>query len=451
VAPETVKALRELKATGRKLILVTGRDLADLKGAFPELELFDRVVAENGALIHNPADAGEKTLGHPPPPEFIQALRNRNVTPLHLGRIIVATREPHEETVLEAIREFGLEHQVIFNKGAVMILPSGVNKATGLSEALAQLKLSPANTVAVGDAENDNAMLELCECAAAVSNALPRLKERADLVTAGEAGEGVSELAGRLIAADLQELAPKLSRHWITIGHRADGSSVRLDPYARAVLLAGASVAGKSIFASAFLEALTGGGYQFFVLDPEGDYGGFGEAVVLGDAHVPPSANELVRVLETPGHSVVASTLAIPFPDRPAFFHSLLPHLIDLRRSGGRPHWIVIDEAHHLMPNAPTAALRPEFQPDTHGIFLITVEPEHVNLDLLRLVDWVFAIDEAPEAVLERFAEALGEDWPASPGPHNLERGEALVWRRDGSEPPFRMRIIPRPPLSPFA
>ena len=48
------------------------------------------------------------------------------------GRCIVATWEPHERHVLETIRDLGLELQVIFNKGAVMVLPSGINKATGL-------------------------------------------------------------------------------------------------------------------------------------------------------------------------------------------------------------------------------------------------------------------------------------------------------------------------------
>ena len=60
------------------------------------------------------------------------------------GRVIVATWEPYETMVLETIRDLGLELQVIFNKGAVMVLPAGVNKATGLACALEQLGLSAA-------------------------------------------------------------------------------------------------------------------------------------------------------------------------------------------------------------------------------------------------------------------------------------------------------------------
>jgi HAD superfamily hydrolase (TIGR01484 family) len=97
------------------------------------------------------------------------------VAPLSVGRAIVATWRPHENAVLETIRDQGLELQVIFNKDAVMVLPSGVNKATGLAVALHDHGFSPHEAVGIGDAENDHAFLTLCECAVAVDNALPPL------------------------------------------------------------------------------------------------------------------------------------------------------------------------------------------------------------------------------------------------------------------------------------
>ncbi len=153
VNEKTLAAIERLRASGRKLILVTGRQLDDLQQVFERLDLFDYVVAENGALLYSPATRQEKLLGSQPPQEFIQALRDRHVDPLSVGRVIVATWHPHETTVLETIRDLGLELQVIFNKGAVMVLPSGINKAAGLLAALAELKLSPHNVVGVGDAE----------------------------------------------------------------------------------------------------------------------------------------------------------------------------------------------------------------------------------------------------------------------------------------------------------
>src|SRR2546421_10080640 len=189
VSPQTIDALERVGASGRKLILITGRLLEDLQMAFPRLDLFTYVVAENGALLYNPADSTEKLLGEAPPRQFIQALQERGVTPLVTGRVIVASLHPHEKTIVDVIAKLGLELQVIFNKGAVMVLPSGMNKATGLAAALQALQISPHNVVAIGDAENDHAFLSAAECGVAVSNALPALQERADLVTKGGRGD----------------------------------------------------------------------------------------------------------------------------------------------------------------------------------------------------------------------------------------------------------------------
>src|ERR1700730_7051362 len=171
IDPETVKALERCLESGRKLVLVTGRELPELLDICPAISLFEWVVAENGALLYRPATREERPLGSLPPPEFVQALRDRGVAPCSTGRVIVATWEPHEETVLATIRDFGLELQVIFNKGAVMILPSGINKATGLAEALKEMRISSHNVVAAGDAENDHALLASCEVGVAVANA----------------------------------------------------------------------------------------------------------------------------------------------------------------------------------------------------------------------------------------------------------------------------------------
>jgi len=213
VNDETVAALARLRASGRKTMLVTGRELNDLLRVFPQADLFDCIVAENGPLLYWPATGKEQVLGERPPDEFIKALRdrlrhcplgNRNVEPLVVGRVIVATWHPHEIAVVEVIRDLGLDLQVIFNKDAVMVLPSGIDKATGLSAALSELNISPENVVGVGDAENDRALLDICGYGVAVANALPMLKERADFVTTGSRGAGVTELIDKLIASDLR-------------------------------------------------------------------------------------------------------------------------------------------------------------------------------------------------------------------------------------------------------
>jgi HAD superfamily hydrolase (TIGR01484 family) len=194
----TLAALRRLRETGRRLILVTGRELPDLFTVFPHIDLFDRIVAENGALLYDPTTRTERVIAPSPPQAFVDRLRQKGV-PLSVGKSIVATVEPHEHAVLAAIRDLGLEWHVIFNKGSVMALPSGITKATGLAPALDELNVTADATVGVGDAENDHAFLRLCGLSAAVANALPAVKDTADVVTAGARGAGVTELIERLL------------------------------------------------------------------------------------------------------------------------------------------------------------------------------------------------------------------------------------------------------------
>ena len=191
VPAEVVRALERVAASGRKLILVTGREVGQLIEIFPELGVFDLVVAENGAVLYEPESKRETSLGEPPPEAFVERLRARGVEELSVGRSIVATWAPYEATVLEVIRELALEWHIIFNKGAVMALPSSVTKASGLGAALERLSLSPHNVVGIGDAENDQAFLRMCACGVAVANALPSVRAMVDLVTPSDHGAGV--------------------------------------------------------------------------------------------------------------------------------------------------------------------------------------------------------------------------------------------------------------------
>jgi hydroxymethylpyrimidine pyrophosphatase-like HAD family hydrolase len=206
----TLEALERLRASGRKLVLVTGRQVADLLHVFPRAELFDRVVAENGAVIYSPPDRGERSLAQPPPSRFVAALRKRGVIPLSVGRVIVATEDTNERIVRNTIHQLGLELQVISNKGAIMVLPPGVDKATGLEAALPGLNVSRDETVGVGDAENDHSFLRWCGCSVAVANALLIVKQHADLITRGDHGAGVIELVDRLLTDDLADVGRRL-------------------------------------------------------------------------------------------------------------------------------------------------------------------------------------------------------------------------------------------------
>jgi hypothetical protein len=193
-------ALQRLKASGRKLMMVTGRELPDLQRAFAHLALFDAVVAENGALLWDPATDALRQLAPAPPPAFVEALRVAGVQPLALGRSIVATADEYAPLVEDAIRTLGLDWRTILNKDSVMALPAGVDKASGFAAALAALGLAASEALGVGDAENDHAFLARCGVSAAVANALPELKAAVDIVAPAAEGDGVAWLIDQLLA-----------------------------------------------------------------------------------------------------------------------------------------------------------------------------------------------------------------------------------------------------------
>ncbi|HEU4345567.1 MAG TPA: HAD hydrolase family protein [Candidatus Binatia bacterium] len=436
---DSVAALEKLLASGRKLILVTGREFADLLSTCPVIDLFSYVVAENGAIIYSPSTKEETLLADAPPERFFASLRKRSI-PFSRGRLIVSTGRSYDTALLQSISDLGLEYQLIYNKGSVMLLPSGVNKATGLSAALGQLKLSPHNVVGIGDAENDYAFLSLCESSVAVSNALPSIRERADFVTAAENGAGVVELIEELLDSDLRGRDPRLTRRHILLGTH-DGHEVRLPPYSRNILLAGESGGGKSTLATGFLERVAEAAYQFCVVDPEGDYESFESAIALGNNQKVPQLEEILKVLADPDDNVVVNLISLDLADRPAFLLSLLSRLQEMRAQTGRPHWIVIDEAHHVLPSSwdPAVHVLPRMMAQT---ILITVEPQKVMPTALQTVNTVVIVGAEPRERLKNFCQAIGQPAPSG-GPAKLDQGEALFWSRDKAMEPVAIKIAP--------
>jgi hypothetical protein len=255
----------------------------------PELNSFDYVVAENGAVVYAPATKEVTLLGEPPQAEFIERLRSLGVNPIEVGQVVIATWLPNQGAVLQAIQDTGLELLIVFNRSAVMVLPTGVNKATGLGYALQKLGLSFHEAVGIGDAENDHSFLARCECSVAVANAAPSILQLADFVTQRAAGQGVAELVDKLIADDLVSMQGKVARNLISLGLRAGGRVVAIPPYGTSILIAGPSGSGKSTVTAGIVERLIEQTYQVCIIDPEGDYGTLQGVITLGDPHHPAS------------------------------------------------------------------------------------------------------------------------------------------------------------------
>ncbi len=440
MADAAVTSIGRLRMSGRRAVLVTGRRLEDLLAILPHVHLFDYVVAENGAVVYEPHTRRETLLANPLPLEFIQRLQALGI-PLEVGRVVVATWMPHHNAVLQAIQETGLELHVIFNRAAVLVLPTGVNKATGMEYALRKLGLSPHEAVGIGDAENDHSFLNRCECAVAVANAAPSIRKLAAFVTKRVAGQGVAELIDELIADDLSRTYGRLEKNLITIGTRSDGTAVTVAPYGLNILIAGPSGSGKSTVTAGVIERLMERTYQLCIVDPEGDYGTLPEVFTLGNQRHAVTVTEVLAFLEDTKVNINVNLLGIPLADRPLFFAQLLPNLQAMRTRTGRPHWIVLDEAHHMIP-AEWSHLDKLLPHKLGETVLVTVHPNHLAPMTLSLVDVVIAVGRSPRDTLKQVGDALGRplEWPEG---LSHQRGKVVVWFPHRGEPPFSMNAAP--------
>jgi hydroxymethylpyrimidine pyrophosphatase-like HAD family hydrolase len=203
VASATIAALESLQESGSRILLVTGRELPQLLEIFDRTDLFDWIVAENGALLYHPGTRAKRLLSEPVPQVLVDELERRGV-PISTGDAIVATWRSQEGVVREAIGELGLDVRISLNKNAVMVLPRGVDKASGMDAALKKLKLRWENVVGIGDAENDLAFLRKCRCSVAVANALEPVKAETDFTTEAARGEGVVELIAEMLRGGIK-------------------------------------------------------------------------------------------------------------------------------------------------------------------------------------------------------------------------------------------------------
>ncbi|MBV8151483.1 MAG: HAD hydrolase family protein, partial [Candidatus Eremiobacteraeota bacterium] len=289
-------------------------------------------------------------------------------------------------------------------------------------------KLSFHNVAAIGDAENDIVFLERCEAAFAVANALESVKQRCDATTEGDHGRGVRELIDRLIADDLRSVAAIDRRHQIPLGRDAAEAVVSVPAGCRGVLLAGTSGGGKTRFVSGFIERVAAAGYQYCVIDPEGDYGQIDGSILLGDEKAPPSDEAIARAILEDDNPILC-LLAVPPEDRPAHARALLSTLAELRVTHGRPHWLVIDEAHHLLPVHSVVESAPE---DTGSTLFITTRPELVAQESLSSLDVVLAVGDDPRATIESARKIISsKDPPAEVSRDHVPSGRMIVWRRD--------------------
>ena len=354
VPPHIYTALEQLYASGYVLFLVTGRLTESVSlGALGDL--FTGIVWENGAVLYDTANHETQLPFGQLDRRLVEALTAADV-PLEHGLAIVSTWDPHKETVWRVINEWGGDAAVINNKGAIMILPAGAAKGSGLQRLLTICGFSPRNLVSFGDAENDLSLLNLGEYGVAVADAVPSLKAIADLVTTQPGPAGVHEvLTGYWLKGHQLEI-PLNREILIHLGEDETSAPASLS----GALLAGNNLgvfgdsgAGKSWVSGLLAEGMHHAGYQILLIDPEGDFRGMqvmSEFVAFkGSLRTMPSPSVVATVLESVGVSVVLDLCEYPISQRGQYVANLLRLLRPLRERKFRPHWVLLEEAQYFL------------------------------------------------------------------------------------------------------
>ena len=272
VSPDVINAIANARLRGFRMLLVTGRTIKSLENQFPGLiTQFDAVVAENGSVLVG--QDRHRLLADPVNPALADSLEHRGIR-MNRGEVLLAMAAEHDATVLREVADRGLDCVLLRNRAELMVLPAGVSKGSGLQVALEMFGLSAHNTIAVGDAENDHAMFEVAEFAVAPANAVPSVKEHADLVLDKANGIGVIDLLGSALL-DGEQRRPSARRH-IRVGTFPDGSPTLLSSTCATVMIVGGSGRGKSYLAGVVIENLLDADYQVLVVDPEGEQSALG-------------------------------------------------------------------------------------------------------------------------------------------------------------------------------
>lgn len=348
LAPEVAGALVAARRDGITTMLVTGRVLEDLERGGVDLGLFDAVVAENGAVVRLPARGRTVVLGAPPPESFLGRLRTAGIA-FQAGRVVIGTWEQHAPHVLALVRESGVDLQLVFNRAAVMLLPSGINKAVGVQRALDELRRSARNMIAFGDAENDLPLFTHAEIGVAARGSVPAVAACADDRLTHPGPLGLSHYVARLLQQGGRVATP--ARHRLVLGETADGSRVVVPGDDVNVLVSGDPRSGKSWLAGLVAERIIAGGYRVCIFDPEGDYCALSAlpgVAVLGRRLASPAPSDLPAVLTDLGQSAVLSLAQHSQEEKCRYVCAAIDALAAERRRSGMPHWILVDEAHYF-------------------------------------------------------------------------------------------------------
>ena len=389
VSPEVETALEQCRASGYVLFLVTGRRFETVTLGHLG-EIFSGVVWENGAVLSHTA-SGETYLPFGQlDPRLLKAMEDAGI-PFERGLAIAATWTPHDQALWRLLSTHGGTSSIEYNKGAVMVLPPGATKGSGLERLLALCGLSSRNLAAFGDAENDLSMLTLAEVSVAVGDAVPAVIETADVLAKTPGPQGVLEilreypLSGKFLDIPLKREKPLL------LGQTEMGAPISV-PAARLagrnLGVFGNSGTGKSWMVGLIAEGLHHEEYQVLLIDPEGDFRGLRVlprfVSITGDRASLPPPPAVVSLLDEGGVSLVLDMSRYPITSRSNYVAELLRALRPVREQKFRPHWIVLNEAQEFLfeGSEVTTLLRSVL--NTGGWAFVSYRPDRLSGSVLE-------------------------------------------------------------------
>jgi len=447
VDADVAAAIQEARRAGLLAVLVTGRMLGDLGILFDRPLLFDAIVAENGAVLQLPECPSPITLSQGPDPRFLAGLKERGVR-YRRGECVVEAGADAAPQIVEIIRSLGLPLAITFNLGRLMVLPHGVSKASGLQEALWRRRASVHNALAIGNAENDHQLLEVCEIGAAVAWGSEALKRSADEIVPGDGPAAVARYIREILS--LPRMPPeRMGRRRVRLGSLSNGEPLDLAIRGRNLLVGGDPKSGKSWMAGSLCEQLILQRYSLCILDPEGDYvclEALPGVIVQPMDGKETSFADLQQVLAHPDLSLVVDMSAASRQDKPVLVQQLLEVINRLRRATGVPHRVVVDEAHYFLNRFDVSAL---FDHQLGGYLLVTYRISDLAPEILRASEAVIVtrVDDRRQALaLQALAPGVGttSQWLALLADLAIDEAVLMPGALRPSDSLKRFRVAPR-------
>ncbi len=168
ISPAVKAAIAAARERGVNVVLTTGRPYAGVHSYLKELHMEqpgDYCITYNGALVQKAGD----------------------------GSTVAQTALSYDDyRFLEQLsREVG--YTVLKSAPYFLeILDKRVNKGTGVKSLADALGIKPEEIMAIGDQENDIAMIEFAGVGVAMDNAIPAVKEAANFITKSNLEDGVA-------------------------------------------------------------------------------------------------------------------------------------------------------------------------------------------------------------------------------------------------------------------